>query len=270
MDKLLKRTNDLVFKLIFGSEKNIDILEDFLKAALRLPDEEYSHLIITNPYSTIDKIDDKTVILDVKVYTKSRHIINVEMQVANAPELRNRIVFYSAKSLTEQMNRGDDYTLKKVVNILITDFVLIKENDVCHNIYHLHDQNTGSTFTELIEVNTLEIPKLKECDESPLTDWLRFLSTDKEEELKMLGKKNEKIKKATNHLYELSQDEKTRMLYDAREKAKWDEQSRLKGTRLEIAKNFLKMGLTPQQVMTGTGLGMDDVEKIKLELKLLS
>ena len=67
LDKLLKRTNDLIFKLIFGNEKNIDILADFLKAALRLPDEEYSHLRIVNPYSTIEKIDDKTVILDVKV-----------------------------------------------------------------------------------------------------------------------------------------------------------------------------------------------------------
>ena len=86
----------------------------------------------------------------------------------------------------------------------------------------------------------------------------------------MLGKKNEKIEKATNHLYELSQDEKTHMLYDAREKAKWAEQSRLKGAKLEglmeAAKNFLKMGLTPQQVMTGTGLGMDEIEKIQLEL----
>ena len=130
-----------------------------------------------------------------------------------------------------------------------------------HNsIYHLHDRNTGSTFTELIEVNTLEIPKLKESDESPLTDWLRFLSTDKEEELKMLGKKNEKIKKATSHLYELNQDEKTRMLYDAREKAKWDEQSRLKGTRLEIAKNLIDLKLSVEDIAKSTGLTVEAVQ----------
>ena len=67
--------------MLFGSEKNVDILEDFLKATLRLPEEEYSHIQITDPYSTIDKIDDKTIILDVKVYTKSKHVVNVEMQV---------------------------------------------------------------------------------------------------------------------------------------------------------------------------------------------
>jgi len=133
----------------------------------------------------------------------------------------------------------------------------------------LHDRNTGSTFTELIEVNTLEIPKLKESDESPLTDWLRFLSTDKEEELKMLGKKNEKIKKATSHLYELNQDEKTRMLYDAREKAKWDEQSRLKGAEekggnnkaIEIAKNLLGK-LSIDDIASSTGLTKDIVKSL--------
>ena len=276
MEKLLKRTNDLIFKLIFGSEKNLDILEDFLKAVLKLPDEEYSHLQIANPHSTMDKIDDKTIILDVKVYTKSKHVINVEMQVTESPELRNRIAFYVSKTLTEQMNRGDDYKLKKVVSILITDFKLIKENDAYHNVYHLHDAKTGSTFTELIEINTLEIPKLKAQDESPLVDWLRFLSTNKEEELKMLAGKNKAIEKATTVLYELSQDDHTRALYDSREKAKWDEQSRLRGARdegiaqglLKSARNFLKMGLSTQQVMEGTGLDSDVIEQLRQELSM--
>ena len=274
MGKLLKRTNDLVFKMLFGSVNNLDILEDFLKAVLRLPDEEYSHLQIANPYSTIDKVDDKTIILDVKVYTKSKHVINVECQVTNAPELRDRIAFYVSKTLTEQMMRGDDYKLKKVVSILITDFKLIKENDAYHNIYHLHDAKTGSTFTQLIEINTLEIPKLKEQDESPLVDWLRFLSTNQEEELKMLASRNKAIEKATTVLYEISSDEKTRMLYDAREKAKWDEQSRLRGAReegevkkaIEIAKNLLKLGFEVQQIIDGTGLELDEIEGLKKQL----
>jgi len=264
MDKLLKRTNDLVFKMLFGAEQNIDILEDFLKAALQLSEDEYSHLQIINPFSTIEKIDDKTVILDIKVYTKSKHVINVEMQVADDMDLRERIIFYSARNLTEQMHRGDSYALKKVVNILITDFVLIKENDVFHNIYQLHDRYTGSTFSELIEINTLEIPKLKDCDDSNLTDWLKFLITDDEEVLQMLGNKNEKIAKAKNQLYEISKDEQARMLYDAREKAKWAEQSRLRGAKLEgileVAKNMLSSKYPVEDVISLTGLTLDDMK----------
>jgi len=176
------------------------------------------------------------------------------------------------------MHRGDDYKLKKIVSILITDFILIKENDVFHNIYHLHDKNTGSTFTELIEINTLEIPKIKEASESPLTDWLRFLSTNKEEELNMLAAKNQVIEKAKNVLYELSQDEEARMLYDAREKAKWDEHSRMQGAAEEgikkgieqgivkTAKRLIKMRLSTEQIMEGTGLGLTEIEKIQQEM----
>jgi len=76
----------------------------------------------------------------------------------------------------------------------------------------------------------------------------------------MLGKKNEKIKKATSHLYELSQDEKTRMLYDAREKAEWAEQSRLKGTRLEIAKNLIDLKLSVEDIAKSTGLTVEAVQ----------
>ena len=196
------------------------------------------------------------------------------MQVAPSPDLRDRISFYSSKTLTEQMTRGDEYKLKKVVTLLITDFVLITENDVYHNIYHLHDPRTGSTFTELIEINTLEIPKLREQDVSPLTDWMKFLSTNKKEELDMLASRNKAIEKATTVLYELSQDEKTRMLYDAREKAKWDEESRLRGAEekgiekglLEAAVNGLKGGISMEVIMKMTGLDLEVIEGLKKDL----
>ncbi|MCL1949579.1 MAG: Rpn family recombination-promoting nuclease/putative transposase [Turicibacter sp.] len=195
MSMLLKRTNYLIFKSIFGDEKNTDILASFLKAALRLPDEEYSHLTLTNPASTIARVDDKTVVLDVKVYTKSRHIINVEIQVADSPELRHRFAFYASKLLTEQIYKGQSYQLKKVVGIIITDFVFIPENNAYHNVYQLHDAKTGSTFTDLIEINTLELKKLDHVkEETPLLDWLRFLKTEDEVELSQLATKNKASK----------------------------------------------------------------------------
>jgi len=80
----------------------------------------------------------------------------------------------------------------------------------------------------------------------------------------MLGKRNDKIEKATNHLYELSQDEATRMLYDAREKAKWDEQSRLRGAEnnkaIEIAKNLLGLKLSIDDIAASTGLTVDVIK----------
>ena len=94
----------------------------------------------------------------------------------------------------------------------------------------------------------------------------------------MLASRNKAIEKATTVLYELSRDEHTRALYDSREKAKWDEQSRLHGAKtegriegesrkaLEIARNFLRIGLETQQIVEGTGLGSDVIEQLRQDL----
>ena len=61
MDKkkpLLSVKSDFLFKLIFGDQRNVDILAAFLRSVLDIPDEEYDNLIIVNPY--IKKSQKKT------------------------------------------------------------------------------------------------------------------------------------------------------------------------------------------------------------------
>jgi len=36
---------DLIFKLLFGDERNREILKEFLLSVLRLPEEEYEEII---------------------------------------------------------------------------------------------------------------------------------------------------------------------------------------------------------------------------------
>jgi hypothetical protein len=48
--KLLPVKSDFVFKLIFGDQKNADILTGFLKSVLDIPDEEYERIIIVDPH----------------------------------------------------------------------------------------------------------------------------------------------------------------------------------------------------------------------------
>jgi len=48
--ELLSPISDIVFKMLFGNEQNTDILSAFLKAVLLLPDEEFSEVLILNPF----------------------------------------------------------------------------------------------------------------------------------------------------------------------------------------------------------------------------
>ncbi len=105
-----------------------------------------------------------------------------------------------------------------------------------------------------------------ETDNSSLWNWLRFLKADKEEELAMLAQKSPEIYKAVGVLKELSQDERTKLLYEAREKAMRDEQARLQGaiekTKVEFVKSLLKDNVPLDKIAQYTNLSIEDISII--------
>ena len=78
--EILPPTNDWVFKLLFGDERNKDNLIALLKSFVELPDEEFE-LIFLDTHLKPEAEDDKLGILDVKVKTRSGKIVNVEIQI---------------------------------------------------------------------------------------------------------------------------------------------------------------------------------------------
>ena len=77
---VLPPTNDWVFKLLFGDERNKSMLIDLLKSFVDLPEGEYE-LTFTDPYLKPEFEEDKMGILDVRVKTTSGQIINIEMSL---------------------------------------------------------------------------------------------------------------------------------------------------------------------------------------------
>jgi predicted transposase/invertase (TIGR01784 family) len=281
---ILSPCNDLVFKLLFGDTRDTSILTAFLKSVLDLPEEEYQEVMIVDPHLKGELPDDKQGILDVKVKTPSGKIIDIEIQIVEHPQMRERIVFYLARMVTEQIGRGEDYQeIKRSISILITDYVQIPENKSYRNCYRLHDCKTGSEFTDLLEVNTLELPKLppKE-DGSALWDWLGFLKTRKEEEFMRLAEKNPQLKKAVTRLVELSEDEQTRLLAESREKLQRDiaareyaaaEKGMEKGMEMgmemgmneaqrAIARRLLDLGLSVDEIVRATELSPETIRTL--------
>ena len=96
-NQLLPVTNDFIFKLIFGDQRNVDILAAFLKVVLDIPDAEYDRLVIVDPYIKKESEDDKYGILDVKIHTVSGNIIHVEIQNRVLPNLKARTIYSQLK-----------------------------------------------------------------------------------------------------------------------------------------------------------------------------
>ena len=269
---LLPVISDFIFKLIFGDQRNVDILAEFLKSVLDIPDSEYDRITIVDPYVKKESQDDKYGILDVKVHTKSGNIIHVEIQVWPIPEMKHRSVYFMSKMVTEQMIAGKNHSdIKRVISIIITNYTLVTENDHYHNQFRYRSDKDGTEFTNLTEINTLELSKLpQDADSSELWYWMKFIKSDDEEVLNMLAQRNPQMSKAVGVLKELSADEHTRMLYEQREIARRDMVSRTEGavkdSKLSIALNFLKMDIPVEQIASGTGLTVEEVESLRTNI----
>jgi predicted transposase/invertase (TIGR01784 family) len=90
-----------------------------------------------------------------------------------------------------------------------------------------------------------------------------------EEEIKMVAERDPVIKEAYCKLQEMSEDEATRMIYEARLKAQRDEYSRIQGAlhkgreeeRGEAVKNLLDYGMNPEQVSQALRLSPETVRQ---------
>ena len=233
---LLPVTSDFIFKLIFGDQRNVDILAAFLRAVLDIPDEEYDRLVIVDPHIKKESENDKYGILDVKLHTVSGSVIHIEIQVRVLPDMKARTIYSQSKLVTEQMASGMNWSnIKRTITIVITSDVFIPEGDNYHHQFRYRTDD-GIEFTDLSEINTLDLNKLPADDDSTeLWDWMKFIKTDDEEVLDMLATRSPQMRKAVGVLKELSTDEATRMLYEKREMARRDYESRLEEKDAVIA-----------------------------------
>ena len=275
--KILSPMTDVVFKLLFGTEHSVEILTDFLLAVLKLSPSEYDSITITNPFLLQEYKDDKLGILDIKLKLKTGKVLNIEMQVDPVKFMETRVVFYTSKMITGQINEGEDYgAIKPAISIIIAGHKLIKDSESYHHHFALYDAENKVKFTDVIEIHTLEMPKareaFKEGQDTNLLNWMKFLDAKTEEELNMVAVKNPAIKKATLRLMELSADEKARQLYEDRLQMRRDNHARqqwavdqavsdaLKAEKMNIARNLLSANTPIDTVLLATGLTIEDVD----------
>ena len=156
------------------------------------------------------------------------------------------MVYYLSKMVTGQIHEGDNYDkIKKSVIILIADFSFVEDNTDCHNRYQLVNKKNRSVFSEALEINTLELPKMdndRSLLGSGLREWLMFFRAKTEEEFMLAAQKNPKVGRAVAILKRLSADERARMIAEDHEKARRDQVAYIKGARMTGLAEGLEAG----------------------------
>lgn len=280
MHELLDPRVDIVFKRIFGSEHNKDVLLAFLNSAFRDAGEPpLTEIVLLNPYTEADSPDDKQSIMDIKARSSTGELLNIEMQLFNPYHMEKRTLFYWAEMYYHQIPRGSNYnTLRKCVTINILNYACLP-NDRYHSVFHLREDHTGISLLDDIEIHVIELPKLDSpgvvMEPGGLVNWLLFLKGVDKSNWEVLKMKEPMLKKAMDTLEFLSQDAAARMAYDARMKALSDEKSRIEGAwaqgleqgvaraKAEMASKLLEMGLDLQKIAEATGMSVEEVKALK-------
>jgi predicted transposase/invertase (TIGR01784 family) len=289
---------DLVFKKLFGSEENKDILQSLINALLPR-EERISQLELKNPYNLADYIAGKLSILDIKAVDEKGKWYDIEMQVDPLGYYGQKALFYWGKVFTAQIDSGELYSqLNKTIVISILDFIYFPGDERHHRIVSLRDIESFEKYAGLdfMDLHFVELKKFKkELNEikTTLDRWATFLNHAYKYEKDKIPPElaeDKEVKKAIEKLDVMYLNEKEREYYEAEQKAIRDkaealrtaeEKGREKGEKIGIEKgekigiekgekigiekaalNMINHGMTMDDVIKITGLSSDVIKKI--------
>jgi len=238
MIRFVNRMNDYVFKRIFGSEENKDILLNFLNAVLKSqPDQELTGIELLDREIDADFLGDKYARLDILGRTATGTLVNIEIQIVNQYNIEKRTLFYWAKLYQGQLQSGQNHVLlKKTVTINVLNFSCLPDKDRYHNTFHIREDDTHQVLNDDLEIHFLELPKLLCRTASPQTrleKWLLYLSNAEGEEMEEVAMSEPMIRKALTCEQIFTKSAQERRRYELREKAIMEEQTLLHGARAE-------------------------------------
>lgn len=235
----INRTNDYLFKRIFGSDEGKDALIGFLNAVLKPTlDQELTSVELLDRELDPKYLLDKAARLDILAKTATGALVNIEVQVVNKYNIDKRTLFYWAGLYHGQLGSSENFiNLRKTITINILGFNWFRGNTgKYHHTFHIREDQTGELLNDDLEIHFLELGKVAKLKRKPLNnleEWLLYLNNIQGEEMEEIAMGNPGIRKALTIEQIFLKNNTERRLYELREKAVRDEISMLAGARAE-------------------------------------
>ena len=189
---------DFMFKRLFGSEANKDVLIGFLNMIVEDAEIEDVDFIPTEYIGLTE--EDKKSIFDISCRCKDGKVLIIEMQKGYQKHFRKRAVFYTSYPINEQgrlarelfikehqsSNDGTkfkwDYNLKPVTVVAILNFMFSHElswpENRYHSSYRLREDSNGEIMTDALRFVFLELVRFKKSIselETKFDKWMYLL-----------------------------------------------------------------------------------------------
>ena len=280
--KLLKPTNDYVFKRIFGYVGNEDITKALLMSIL----ENINIKNITLDCKEILEQDlrtDKFGILDIRAIIDESIQCNIEMQIVDRKDIENRLLFYWSKLYAKTINLGEQYiTAQKTILILFVDYEISALEQIHKYLSKWHiceDEYKNVILTKNLEIYIIELPKFKKfTNNTELSNWVKFIMNPEVIEMSEINN-NETLKKANTVLQNISNDEREQELAFKRELYIMDQKAieaagfdkgvkqgieqGKKEEQIKIAKKLLEQNIDINIISKVTGLTTEEIENLE-------
>ena len=278
--------SDIFVLYLFGAPESNDILLNFINAVLT--DAGFDPVVsveVMNPFNLRTFVNDKLSILDVKAKDQNGRIFDIEVQSIVDEVFINRSLYYWARNYAAQMADGEMYSeLKPVICINLLKRKLFDTVEKLHTVFLLFEKDYKELpLTDHFQVHYIELEKYIKRDKQGnlLLDWLEFFKKEGQEEdaMKTLVSENEVIKKAHDRYESFTRSDELREIYEAREKYKRDEATRLhlaekrgieqgidrgkQEGKHEDARRMLARGLDTDLIIDITGLTREEIEGLE-------
>ena len=231
----INRSNDYLFKRIFGSDEGKDVLLSFLNAVLKSPpDRELTTVNLLDREQDPAYLLDRSARLDILASTEDGTIINIEVQITNEHNIAKRTMYYWAGLYHDQLPEGKTFIeLYRTITINILSFNWFQDDQRYHRTFHVRDDETGELLNDDLEVHFMELRKIEGIKRSPqdaIEAWMMYLNNLEGEEMEAIAMDNPGIKKAMTIEQAFMRNKQERRIYELREKAIKDELSALAGS----------------------------------------
>ena len=211
-------TNDYMFRVVL--QKNKFVLKGLVGALLHL-NPEFLEVEITNPIELGRSIENKDFILDVNVLINNQTMLNLEMQVINYGNWKERSLSYLCRSF-DNVYKGHDYIeASPVIQISFLDFELFPEHPEFYSTYMLENIKNHVIYTDKLRLSVIELNNTELATDDDrryeIDKWAALFKAKTWKELKSMAATNQYMESAVKTIFEVSSDENIREQCRARE-----------------------------------------------------
>lgn len=205
-------TNDYMFRAVLQS--NNKVLRGLICSLLHLSERKVVSVEIANPIILGEAVTDKEFRLDINVILNNHTLINLEMQIANKLNWRERSVMYLCRSF-DKLNRGQDYLeAKPAVHIGILDYTLFEGQPEFYATYKLINVKNHQTYSDSLTLHVIDLSRIDlATDEDKryhIHEWAMLFKASTWEEIKMLASKDDYLREASETIFRMNADELVR------------------------------------------------------------